>query len=143
LGEQLLLATDAYQPAPTRTRGLRANELGEKDAEFSRALQLFEAAGEDIGRLWVVFECVRDAVGHRALGAVCKASKREIAALCEAVSDWEILERAAMSPVRRPPMSGRDARALVRRLLNGWLDHDNGPAEPEAAPAETGALAQT
>lgn len=116
-------SASGYVTYPARTVGLRQRELADRNADFNAAVILFEAAGEDYHRLWLVWEYVKKRSGHRPR---VFASAADIDAFTSTANNGTHLRHIGekfWKPQRSMPP--REARALMRRLLEGWLQAEN------------------
>jgi hypothetical protein len=117
------VARDGYRTFPPRTVGLRQRELADRNVAFHAAVAVFDAAGEDFGSLWLVWEYVEKRSGHKPNRF---APTSEINAFCSTANDGHHIRHigSRLLPQHRM-MKPREARDLMRRLLEGWLEAEN------------------
>ncbi len=114
---------NGFEQAPSRTTGQRQREYSATNADFARALALFEQAGTDIPKLYIAFEYVEKRSGHKPTEF---AARKEIAAFKETADNRpHVRHIGGQRSNSYPEVFGSDARELIRRLLLGWLDADH------------------
>lgn len=115
-------ARSGYQTYPPRTKGVRQMELAAADTNFAAAVRQFEGAGEDLRALYIVYEYVTK---RARLKRHLYASRAELTDFKTTANNAEHVRHVGGDrPVSRM-VSGAEARDLMRRLLDGWLDAKN------------------
>ena len=114
---------NGYQTFPPRTVGLRQRELAERNVAFNTAVTLLDGAGDDFGRLWLVWEYVEKRSGHKPNRF---APKADIDAFCSTANNGHHIRHiGGMAQGSHRTMTALEARELIRRLLVGWLEAEN------------------
>ena len=119
------VTVNGFTSAPYRTLGLRSKELVAKDQSFFKATTIFEAAGSDIRHLWVAFEYIKDAFEDPGLKKLAWVPQDKLASFCETANEREIRHKNKNKNLKHAAMTGSEARAFIKLLLNGWVDAKN------------------
>lgn len=128
IGGRMKTSADGEPINPERSPAERAKALSDIDPEFRQASVMLAAAEDDFRKLFVIYECVRD--------SICGSSKNwELLVAKGWATETELVHfRKTANSLHRHkplpfenPMTSRDARELIRRLMQCWVD-DKMPA---------------
>jgi hypothetical protein len=115
------VAINGFEQHPSRTGGVRVRELQRTAPDFDEAVKLFELAGDDIRKLFVVYEHIEARFGKS--GPARAGKKHEVEDFRSTANNApNVRHKGGQRPMKKPPMSGAASRELIRSLLMAWTD---------------------
>jgi hypothetical protein len=105
----------------------RALDLMQRDDNFREAARIYAECGEDIPRLYVVFEHICDAAAGRRVRGSTNQLERRGWATTAAIQRFRMVANEQHRHRKRPAretMHSREARSFIGALLAAWLNFD-------------------